>query len=347
LTSAALDPTGSFSGDIYKFGSFSGTLPGILAAMRLLTIKQEFIRKSSSKNSKAVSFCELLQSFNAHSGLKTDESNSFGVRFVKSTLTSCVRPRNRMFPGSFIHSMRRINLVKTDFAVLARLGWTEYCPSHHKTVDVLFNTVDEDKDSKNKVTKRQLVNITQDKRHFLHQEFRTALALSLPRIYPKSKVDFDTQLKVDPLSHTSKQVIKNFQDNQRASLVDRLNESYGLKVSLKNPKSKTKEVHYKLSRDRLLASSANLPLIDSAGKVYPSLKDLPPNVLSYFRKHFNYPEKRKPDNEPPAQEGGMEVDSAPVDGEERHSPPEKRRKLTRGQAKAAVRRSGRLAQKAK
>lgn len=350
LTASALDPLGNYPGEDIKFGTgFHGTLPCLLATMRLLTNKQEFLRKRKLGEGKsATTFFELQQSFNVHAGWKTDENNGYGVRFVKSCIQSCLKANNRRFPGSWIHSTRKINGVKSDFALINKLGWTEFCPSHHKALEVLFNTVDEDKEVVGEVTKvtgRQLINITQDKRNFIHQEFRTALALCLPRIDTSSKVSLDDQLKIDPLSVKSLDTIKNFKEPSRMDLVDRLNESYALRVSLKNPKSKTREVHYKISRDRLLASSANIALIDGKGVKFDKLDNVPKHVIAYMRRKFHYPEKRT------LGEGAdvltsvhMIVDGAAGDAEPSSSP-RKRRKMTKGEASAAVRRSGRLAQK--
>jgi hypothetical protein len=287
--------------------------------------------------------------FNSLSGIKVDEKSGYGVNLVKAICYSSTKPRNSGFPGSFIHAARKINEVKSDLALISKLGWTELSPSQHKMSEVLFNTVDEDmgeKDGKVVVTKRSLVNITQDKRNFVNQEFRTAVALSLPRLDPASAKPMDEQLKVDPLSHKKRSVFENFKDPSRALLVDRLNESYAFRVSLKNPKSKTKEVHYKISRDRLLAQSANIPLVDSTGKVYTKLGDVPVQIVKYLRKKYNYPEKRSREEAPPTQVEGEHMLLDTVEGSA-STPAGKRRKITKGQAKASVRKSGRLAQKTK
>jgi len=351
LTAAAKDPMGSFPGDQKKYSTgFKANLPTMLSVMRLLTMKQDYIRKRQlAKGQSSVSHFELQSDFNSLSGIKVDEKSGYGVNLVKAICYSSTKPRNGGFPGSFIHASRKINEVKSDLALISKLGWTELSPSQHKLSEVLFNTVDEDmetRDGKTFVTKRSLVNITQDKRNFVNQEFRTAVALSLPRLDPASAKPMDEQLKVDPLSHKKRSIFENFKDPSRALLVDRLNESYAFRVSLKNPKSKTKEVHYKISRDRLLAQSANIPLIDSTGRTYPKLGDIPEQVVKYLRKKYNYPEKRSRDEAPPTQVEGEHMVLDPEQGSA-GIPAGKRRKITKGQAKASVRKSGRIAQKNK
>jgi hypothetical protein len=349
LKVSALHPLGLFAGETYSFqSSYKGNLPGILSSMRLISMKQEYLRKKKfPKDSlkSTVSYNELQLTFNIRSGLKTDETNNYTTRLVKAILASCVKPHNTRFPGGWIHSNRKINGIKTDFALLNTLGWTEKCPSQHKLLEVIFNTVDEDSqtvDDVTKVIKRQIVNLTSDKRRFLHQEFRTAVALCLPRLDVSSSTAFDTQLKVDSLSVKKLTILDNFSKEGRAEAVDSLNESYNIRVSMKNPKSKTKEVHYKISRDRLLASTANIPLRDANGILYESFSKLPGKVQEYFRKSFNYPKKRALEVEAPTQEGAplMDIDGGNPSTQHRLK---RVKTMTKGAAKENVRRSGRLA----
>jgi hypothetical protein len=232
-------------------------------------------------------------------------------------------------------------MVKTDFAVVNLLGWTEKVPSQHKLLEVLFNTVDPLADTGELKNKYKLINITQDKRSFSFREFRTAVALSLPRVVT-SEADFAAQLRLDPFSVKDLDICNNFCSDRRDILVDRLNESYGFKVSLKNPKSKTQEIHYKMSRDRLLAESANIPLIDAEGEKFDTFSNLPKVVQKYFRDSFRYPIKRARNTDAPDDDAPT-MDMEPEFGTMTTSPPKKRKKITRGQAAEAVRKSGRLA----
>jgi len=297
IKSSALHSKGLFLGSLFKTSSgYQGNLVGLLASMRLLSTKQEFLRKRTfpkDSGKSVTSFNELQELFNTHAGLKTDETSTFMVQFLKAILASSVKPHNKGFPGGWIHSNRALNSVKSDFALLNLLGWTEKVPSQHKMLEVLFNEVKETSADHDGVRVRvnTVVNKTQVKENFTHQEFRTAVALSLPRLDAESS-DLMDQLKLDPLSVRDLAVCNNFVEDNRVAMVDRLNEAYSFRVSEKNPKSKTKPIHYKMARDRLLASSANIPLVDAKRRRYSHFKDLPRSVQSLFRQFFRYPEKR-------------------------------------------------------
>jgi len=341
LKASASSPLGLFAGENVKFSTgYQGTLPCLLASMRLLSIKQEFLRKRQFKQDSgksSVSFNSLQEAFNTVSGLKADNSGAYGLRFVKAVLSSCIKPHNKGFPGGWIHANRKVNNIKTDFALVNILGWTERVPSNHKLLEVLFNTVDEESktiENKRFVEKRSVVNITNAKRNFSHQEFRTALCLSLPRLDVESSIGYDDQLKVDPLSVPDLKITNNFSKDGRQETVDRLNESYNIKVSLRNPKSKTQEVHYKISRDRLLASTANQQLIDARGKIYSTFSELPEKAQAFFRRKYLYPKKRSQD-EVSDTSGGvqMELDTATTEvAAPRERPLKRVATMTRGQS---------------
>lgn len=344
LVSSAHHPQGLFLGEAHNFNSgFRGNLVVILAAMRLLNMKGEFIRRrkfAKDSGKSPTSFNELQETFNTLSGLKTDKTMAFTLNGVKAILSSCVKAHNKGFPGGWINASRSLNLVKTDFAVINLLGWVEKCPSNHKLAEVLFNTVDP-LEGDNNTHKYKVINITQDKRQFSSREFRTAVALSLPRINKISTIDAD--LKLDPFSVKELAICNIFCSDRRDILVDRLNEAYGFRVSLKNPKSKTKEIHYKMSRDRLLAESANIPLV-LIGKQYETFKDLPNVVQKHFRDTFRYPIKRARESDEAPLEGAesMDVEIEGVSATTSAPPPKRQKKITRGQAAAAIRKSGRL-----
>jgi hypothetical protein len=312
--------------------------------MRLLNQKQEFIRKRKfQKDSKksSVSFNILQETFNTAAALKGSGEASFIQKFLKASLNSAIKMHNRGFPGGWVHALRSRNNVKSDFALLYTLGWTEKVPSNHKMLEVLFNTVDT-KNSEDTTSKDKVVNITQDKRNFLHQEFRTAVALTLPRLDTAKPENHELDMALDPLSVRDLNICNNFCKDRRDILVDSLNESYVLRVSLKNPKSKTKEIHYKIFRDKMLNNSANIPLIDAKGKIFNTFAKLPEKTQKFLRDKFRYPVKRARE-EPPVEEAGSEImqtDTAP----EATRTLKRTRTMTRGQARESVRKSGRLAE---
>jgi hypothetical protein len=250
-----------------------------------------------------------------------------------------MRKHNKNFPGGWIYSSRNSNGVKSDFALLNILGWTEKVPSQHKMLETVFNTVDP---VEGKPKEFKLINLTADKRNLTHQEFRTAVALCLPRVDVSLPKKFDDDLKLDPLSVKSLTIVNNFVKDKRDTLVDQLNECYGLRVSLKNPKSKTKEIHYKISRDRMLGLTANMPLIDAKGSKFETFTKLPESTQKYFREKFRYPSKRQGETEDVQMNEGLPNIPGPIDGQGEASPPKKKR-MTKGQAQESIRKSGRLA----
>jgi hypothetical protein len=344
LTASASHPSGLYAGELQKFKSgFTGNLVDMLSAMRLLNHKQEFVRKRkfSQESGKApVSFNILQESFNTSVGLKTSGETSFVIKFIKSALNSSIRLHNKGFPGGWISSCRRNNNVKTDFALLNILGYTEKVPSNHKLLETIFNAVDPLDDSSK--PKYKVVNITQDKRSFSFQEFRTAVALTLPRLDTSIPQKHEEQMSLDPFSVRNLTICNNFCSDRRDNLVDSLNECYALRISLKNPKSKTKEIHYKISRDRMLAQSANIPLKDAKGKSFDTFSKLPEKTQNFLREKYRYSSKRK-DTEAPLLINNEEMVDVPESVEQTGKDAQvKRRKLTHGQALSALRRSGRL-----
>jgi hypothetical protein len=111
-------------------------------------------------------------------------------------------------------------------------------------------------------------------------------------------------------------------------------------MSIKDPKSKTSEKHYEIARNRMLALSANLPLIDAKGVSYESFSKVPEKLQKYLRDKFRYSKKREADGQP--EETG---DAMLVEGENppTTSQPLKKKRMTKGEVKEATRKSGRLA----
>jgi hypothetical protein len=345
VVASAKNPIGIFPGEIKLFKSgFKGTIVDMLAAMRLLNINQEILRRTKfTKESQKtpVSFFELQESFNAMSFIK-DHGDSYVKKFIKATFSSCIKKHNKGFPSGWIHSVRSQNGVKSDITTLNTLGWTEMIPSNYKFNEVIYSTVDTVKqvtDGK-ETSIKNMVNLTQDKRRFLHQEFRTAVALIMPQLNAEASQDtWEVDLKRDPLKVKSLKISKNFAGGKREQLVDSLNQSFSLKMSLNNPKSKTMLKHYEIARNRMLALSANIPLVDARGVEYESFSKVPAKLQKYLRDKYRYSSKRGAEDLPGETGEAMQVEGVrPTTG-----PPTKRVRMTRGAVKEAVRKSGRLA----
>jgi hypothetical protein len=348
MISSSESSLGLYAGEVYKFSSgCEFNLVECVAAMRLLNTKQEFIRKqkfSQESGKSSTSFNVLQETFNVSAGLKAKES-SFIIKFIKTVIKSSIMKHNKGFPGGWIHASRTRNKVKSDFALLNVMGWTEKVSSTHKLNEVIFNTVDP-RDKNDLKSKEKIINITADRRQFLHAEFRTAVALTLPRLDTSKPQNHEVDYKLDPLSVKDLRICNNFCVDKRDLLVDQLNEAYIFRVSEKNPKSKTKPIHYKIARDRLLNLSSNMPLKDATGKQFTTFSAIPAPTQKWLREKFRYPAKRVRDEVSQqvteiTMEGVSSSDVAVQAAQELR--PNKRTKFTKGEAKEAVRRSGRIA----
>jgi len=342
IIASARNPFGHFDGPDVVFGAqsrFKSTVPGLLAGVRLLNSKDTLIRKISfGKDSKLASLTafQLQEQFNTILGIKGRAQTSMPVRLLKGIFASCCKISNKGFPGGFIHSLRARNGVKSDYSVLTLMGWIPKIVSQTKLSDVLFNTVDVSYatvDGKTTVVGRSMQNISLKGRNMSFQEFRTAVALTAPRIDFDSEVPFDTQIKKEPLDYTSVKELKTvslFADPKLQLCVNLSQQTYALKVSIPNKGSKTTITHYENSRNRFLASTANITIRDSKGKSYDSFSSLPQKAQDYMRKKYRYPVKRSAE-EPPTEEGDAMITDAPQ-GETQSAKVAKKAKFNKRQA---------------
>jgi hypothetical protein len=345
LLSSAQNPYGGFDGPDVVWGersTFKSTPPGLLAAMRLLQQKDVLIRKITYKKGsklRPLTAHELQEQFNTIFLLKKTENESFAVKLTKAILASATKPSNKGFPGGFVHSNRVKNGVKNDSSLLTILGWTPKVLSQTRLLDCLFNTVDDSYgqvEGKTKIIGRSLQNISKKGRNFSFQEFRTACVLTCPRLDFSSESSYEDQLKVDPLDNKIEEnVIKRFEDNTIQKIVDLNQQTYALKINLNNPKSKVTLAGYENVRNRLLASTANVPIKDAKGTSYETFSKLPEKAQTFLRKRFRYPVKKRSREEQTEvqteQSVQMEVDtSVPSPAEVR--PLKRSRTMTKRQA---------------
>jgi len=339
LIASAKSSKGSFEGPLVHMdkSNYKAYPVGFLSSMRLLHAKDGLLRRTVFKDSnlKPVTFFDLQQRFNESLGIKSEDSKSFPVQFLKASLASCVKNNNRGFPGGWIYSNRSSNGVKTDTGLVTILGWTEKVPSNHKLQEVIFNPVDDSfglVEGKQKIIGRAMVNITSDGRTMSFQEFRTAVFLSCGRL-DFSKPDFDEQLRVEPLNIKKSVVAENYAYPSAMKTVSLLNSAYALKVSLKNPKSKTSLVHYENKRNELLKSTTSEVLYDAKGTEYSKFSELPEKVQTFFRRKYRYPVKNKRDLPSPHSEEGMDLDVTGGNPTSKTGHSSKKTKtLTKGQA---------------
>jgi hypothetical protein len=231
------------------------------------------------------------------------------------------------------------------------MGWTEKVCNKSKLLEVLYTTVDEEDtikdDGKRYVTKRSLVNISRDKRKFSLPEFRTGVSMLLPRINCSSNIPIKEQIKPDSLSIKTIESLTSYMDKSMVEAVDLLNDAYLLRVSISNPKSKTKPVHYQARRNALLYKSAHLKYRDARGITYKGLFDLPDRILKQFCEILPYAINSKRPAEAAPQAGPSSHEEMNVD-EDTSIPqgnPPKKVKVSKGQSAKARRQSGQLARK--
>jgi hypothetical protein len=337
LKISAKSTSGDFNGPNVMFtGSrYTSSPVGVLASMRLLQQKDHLLRKQRGKDKLSVTFFMLQQKFNDTLGIRAEDSKSYAVRLLKSIMASCVKAHNVGFPGGWIHKNREINKVKTDAGLVQLLGWTEKIVSPYKLLEVLFNPVDNSfgvVDGKQKIIGRSMENLSQKGRNMSHQEFRTAVLLTVPRLELTKPDDFEKDSKREPLDFKNPSVADAFCSNDMIEISESLNQAFAFKVSIKNPKSKTNLTHYENARGRLLASTANKKIIDNKGKEYDSFIDLPVKTQEFLRKKYRYPVKAKRPNASTAEnaeEEDMEVDDVSAN---QSLARKKTVKLTKGEA---------------
>jgi hypothetical protein len=312
LTASARDPRGSFAGPIFQSSSgFKGNLVAILAAVKLLFEKSEFIRKrpARSKGEKVVvdNTTSLLKLFNTQAGL--DVSNKgYCFLFVKTVLAMCVKPLHTNFPGGWMKACKDINGVKSHEGLLVKLGYSLKVADSHKLKNVIFTDAPQIGDSPNAM---RPFNDKEDSLTYI--EFRAVVALILPKLDSTSKANFDEQLKVDPLKVRSKHTLDAYKA-KREKCVDALNIANAYKISIDSPrKSKTKPVHYEAARNHVLKLSHDIPLIDARGQEYSTFNDIPESVRKYLRKSYFYPERDRKRSAKDAESADeMETDNAPT-----------------------------------
>jgi hypothetical protein len=354
LTSSAMTPLGYFAGEDVKFPTgYVGNLPCMLSSMRLLNWKKEFLRKKKRlpEGVSPVAFYNLQEMFNSVSGLKSEEQKGWPVDVTRAILNSCIKVNNTGFPGGWIYQNRSKNHVKSDMALVQLLGWTPKAPSKEKLLEVLFNTVDEEStvgdDGKRYVTKRTIVNISKDKRPMSLPEYRAGVSMLLPRVNPASSEPLKEQVKVDSFSIKKESILKSYMADTMLELVDVLNDAHALRVSCKNPKSKTQPVHYLAARSRMLTLSSKVPLVDANGTTYESLKKIPEKTLKEFSSIFPYKvgPRRVTEVTPQQSAETAMVIEGQAEPSQPHVIPASKLKMTKGQAKETLRRSGRLARR--
>jgi hypothetical protein len=193
------------------------------------------------------------------------------------------------------------------------MGWTSRVPSQNRIEDIIFNRVVGEFPTKDSKGSLKIQNIKKDKLESSLPEFRTLILLSLRKMDTSKPTSFEKALSTAPMEWKNSKVVDRFAEPKIIPRVDLVQQSYAFKSSLMDPKSKTTLVHYSNARNRLIASTANEPLIDSEGKTFESPFELPEPVLEQFRKRFSYPAKKRKAEDSPMQDVSSSVQVTPIE----------------------------------
>jgi hypothetical protein len=290
LSSSAASPTGAYPSGELSIGSYKGNLPCILSCLHMLNLKLTHLRRRTPKKGEKVSVVtpqELRNAFNLRSGLQ--KPSSFGIRSVRALLAVITSASNKRFPGGWIRSNRLLNSVNTDLGLINILGYTEKLPYNHKLVSILeTDTVEAKKGLKLRSRKNK-----EEFKEFSFIEYRSGVALTLPRITQKKDLAFDKQVSIEPLSCKDPKVIKNFEEPKFFKTLDLLNRAHAILVACSRKNSKSTPAHYEQARNAFLHSTDKLPIRTYEGLDLSRFKDIPENYQNYLRKSFRFRSKPK------------------------------------------------------
>jgi len=301
----------TYAGEVHKFPSgFQGTDVELLAAIFLLRKYEENVCRptkilASDNDRKTTTGADLMGVFNASMNLKKD-STGYSASFAKSILSLLVRVTNDKFPGHWINLAKERNKVTTNDGVISSLGWDLILPSWFKFKTVIFT----DCFKKDNGWVIRPVDKNNYPAGFGWKEVRTALVMALPFLTKSSEKSLEDQLRVNQLNYSDQTALRYFKQNHR--LVAVLNKAYATLVALRGKNTKATPQFYEILRNRLIHESANTPLMDAQGNIYPGFQSLPVHWKGWFNKTFLYKKRSAPEEEDtPPQEEEMELDSSP------------------------------------
>jgi hypothetical protein len=273
---------GVSTSEVYTIkGSYKLNPCEMLGCIKTLNSHYSVVRRASGPKSRApehLEVSELREAYNTHCGLKAQNAG-WVLDFIKETLAYSVRPTTEGFPGGFIHAAKVRLGAKTSDGLLLKLGWVPLAPSLSKLTTVLRNTV-----ATNEAGKISLASLPTDA-VMDYSEHRTAVALCLPRIDPKSPLPMEEQIRKDPMN-ISQGSVKFYRLKKTMDLIDALVLSYNIYVAVPDTKKPATAEHFKNVRGETLRRSAFVPLIDATGTEYSSFKEIPESVRNYLLKRF-------------------------------------------------------------
>jgi hypothetical protein len=168
------------------------------------------------------------------------------------------------------------------------MGWSYIIPSNHKLRTVLYTEVTKDPSGNLKLHRKDISNGSKT----TWPEFRTAIALSLPKLKNLDSVSFENQIKIEPLDVKNPSIVSNFkpsQNNKRADMVNVLNEAFGLVIGLQSNIKEIRPETYLSKREHLLNLSAHVPILDGNSHEYSKWNEVPSNMKGFLHKNFDHP----------------------------------------------------------
>jgi hypothetical protein len=297
LSASVASPV-SQTGNISNLGEYKGTLPGILASIHLLALKSLSLRKRSVPKGKQVFTVNpevLRKTFNTRTGLSN--SGTVSSSLLKAVLAEITSVSNRRFPGAWVSQNRALNNVKTDLALLFKMGYVEKVPHPHRLHQVLF--------SQGVATPSGKVQVKtffkkEEKEHLSYPEFRAGTVMTCPKLDYTAPEAFKAQSDVEPLHVKNAETIKAYNDVKFFKAVDSLNRAAAILNNCRARTGKSTAVHFNQSRNEFINMCAHLPIIDCKGKTYSQIGRLPKPVLEHCQKTFRFKkegEKKRPADE--------------------------------------------------
>jgi hypothetical protein len=304
-------PKGDYPGEVLETSSgVKANLVEMLALMRLLNSKSELIRVRPAKKGdpqiKAVTLQDLRVKFNMKMGLES-KVESWALRFIKSTLALLIKSNNKQFPGGWTYAAKSRNNTSSMEGLLHQMGYTFVIPPDYNVMSVLMSRTTTDPAGDKKI--RPL----NEKETLDYSEFRTAVALTLPKISPASTVSMDRQVREDPLDCRRPHVISAFKENKRQKLTNALRTAFAIKTAVESKKaSKATGVHFVHTRNELVNLSHGLSFVDATGVEYTRYNEIPEHVRGFLQKRFHHPIGDKSKRPPSPSEMDVEEEQPPA-----------------------------------
>jgi hypothetical protein len=276
-------------------GKLKANLVELIAALRVLKLHNHLIRKS--RRDDTITQQMLRETFNVRAGLKETGTDPWLINLVKGVLAELTKV-TQPFPGSWIHTIRDANKVKSNIGLLGIMGWVPRVANPTKIQHILLSKTREEETTvapkqlkskavigtgtKTKSTVLYRVDDANTPEGITHREFRLGASMLLPFLNPKSNKSIKDQLSVDPLSIRKSHIVDFYNQNQL--IVDACNLAYANRVASERKDSKATPRTFSASRGRAVTLSKDVAFMDYQGIYYPRWIDVPDNIREGLQK---------------------------------------------------------------